>query len=172
MGESSHYPGYRRTAEPEGAYSYSFRLTRSISKQLSSGFTSFRNQESPFFTIPGSFQENTRIQGQKKYIFQPKAEGVRPNDPESVGIGERSTQEEEIALNTSRIISPTNRNINPTQTEHKDVTPESNLNSDKLWSQMSQFEVRTQEQVDDFKRLIKILERNAILQEATIIVIQ
>ncbi|MBW0517061.1 hypothetical protein O181_056776 [Austropuccinia psidii MF-1] len=56
-GESSHYPRYRRTTDPDRAYSHSFRLTRSRPNQLSSGFTSFRNQqisgqESPFFTIP------------------------------------------------------------------------------------------------------------------------
>ncbi|MBW0464314.1 hypothetical protein O181_004029 [Austropuccinia psidii MF-1] len=44
-GESSHYPGYRRTAEPDRAYSDSFRLTRSRPPQLSSGLTPFRNQK-------------------------------------------------------------------------------------------------------------------------------
>ncbi|MBW0572871.1 hypothetical protein O181_112586 [Austropuccinia psidii MF-1] len=86
-GESSHYPSYRRKAELDRDYSYSFRLTRSRPKKLSSGFTPFRNQkiscqESPFFTIPGIFQEKTRIQGQKQDLFQPKAERVRHNDPE------------------------------------------------------------------------------------------
>ncbi|MBW0471467.1 hypothetical protein O181_011182 [Austropuccinia psidii MF-1] len=74
QGESSHYPSYRRTAEPDRAYSDSFRLTRSRPNQLSSGLTPFRHQQiggqdSPFFTIPGSFQEKTRIQGQKQEIF-------------------------------------------------------------------------------------------------------
>ncbi|MBW0560761.1 hypothetical protein O181_100476 [Austropuccinia psidii MF-1] len=36
-GESSHYPSYRRTADPYRAYSYSFRLTSSKPKQLSRG---------------------------------------------------------------------------------------------------------------------------------------
>ncbi|MBW0483626.1 hypothetical protein O181_023341 [Austropuccinia psidii MF-1] len=85
-GESSHYPSYRRTADPDRAYSDFFRLTRSKPKQLSKGFTPFRNhqisgKESPFFTIPGSFQEKTRLQGQKQDLFQPKAERARPNDP-------------------------------------------------------------------------------------------
>ncbi|MBW0482607.1 hypothetical protein O181_022322 [Austropuccinia psidii MF-1] len=119
-GESSHYPRYRRTAEPDRAYSDSLKITRSRPTQLSSGFTPFRNQmvsgqESPFFTIPGRFQEKTRIQGQKQDIFQPKAERVIPNDPEAVGFGERSTQEPEIVVNTSGISSPNNRNITPTQ---------------------------------------------------------
>ncbi|MBW0486384.1 hypothetical protein O181_026099 [Austropuccinia psidii MF-1] len=95
-GESSHYQSYRRTAYPDREYSDSFRLTKSRPNQLSSSLTSFRNQhisgkESPFFTIPGSFQKKTRIQGQKQDLFQPKAERVRTNDTEAVGIGERST---------------------------------------------------------------------------------
>ncbi|MBW0551503.1 hypothetical protein O181_091218 [Austropuccinia psidii MF-1] len=137
-GESSHYQSYRRTADPDRAYSDSFRLTGSRPNQLSSGFTPFRNhqisgQESPLFTIPGSFQEKKRIQGQEQNLFQPKAERVRPNDAEAVGLGERSTQGTEIALNTSRISSTINRNINPTQIEPNVVTPGSNLNSDALW---------------------------------------
>ncbi|MBW0550818.1 hypothetical protein O181_090533 [Austropuccinia psidii MF-1] len=92
-GESSHYPGYRRTAELDRAYSDSFRLTRSRPNQLSSGSTPFRKQkksgqESPFFTISGSFPEKTRIQGQGQDLFQPKAERVRTNDPEAVVLGE------------------------------------------------------------------------------------
>ncbi|MBW0473899.1 hypothetical protein O181_013614 [Austropuccinia psidii MF-1] len=97
-GESSHYPSYRRTAEQDRAYSDSLRPTRSRPTQLSSGIKTFRRQpisgqESPFFTIPGSFQEKTRIQGQKQDIFQPKAERVILNDPEAVGLGETSAQE-------------------------------------------------------------------------------
>ncbi|MBW0534853.1 hypothetical protein O181_074568 [Austropuccinia psidii MF-1] len=85
------------------------------------------------------------MQGQKQDLFQAKAERVRPNDPEAVGIDARSTQKPEIFVNTSRINSPTNRNITPTQTENNVVTPESNLNGDKMWLQMSQFAVKTQE---------------------------
>ncbi|MBW0533727.1 hypothetical protein O181_073442 [Austropuccinia psidii MF-1] len=176
-GESSHYPSYRRTAEPDRAYIDSFRLTRNRPNKLSSGLISFRNkqisgQESPFFTIPGLFQEKTRIQMQRQDIFQPKAERVRPNDPEAVVLGERSTQEPEKVLNTSRISSLTDRNITPTQTGHNVVAPESNLHSDKLWLKMSQFAVKTQQKLDDFKRLNEIFQRNAILQEAKIKAIQ
>ncbi|MBW0503863.1 hypothetical protein O181_043578 [Austropuccinia psidii MF-1] len=103
-------------------------------------------QESPFFTISDSFQENTRIQGQEQNLFQLKAEGVRPNDPEAVGLGERITQEPQIAVHTSRISSPINRNITPTQIEHNFVTPESNLNINVLWLQMSQYAEQTQKQ--------------------------
>ncbi|MBW0549570.1 hypothetical protein O181_089285 [Austropuccinia psidii MF-1] len=150
-GKSSHYPSYRRTTDQDRAYSYSFRLTRSRPNKLSSGFTPFRNQqissqELPFFTIPGSFQEKKRIQGQKQDHFQPEEERVRPNDPEAVGLGERSTQEPEVAVNNFRISSPLNRNINPTQIDHNVVTPRSNLNSDALWLQMSQFPEKTQKQ--------------------------
>ncbi|MBW0479007.1 hypothetical protein O181_018722 [Austropuccinia psidii MF-1] len=166
-GESIHYPSYRRTADPDREYSDYFRLTRSRPNQLSSGLTPFRNQdishqESSFFTIPGSFQEKTRIQGQKQDLSQPKAERGRPNHPEAVGLGERSKQKPEIVANTSRISSSTNRNTTPTQTEHNVVTPESNLNSDKLWLQMSQFAVKAQESRDDFKRLNGILKRKNI----------
>ncbi|MBW0564269.1 hypothetical protein O181_103984 [Austropuccinia psidii MF-1] len=132
-GKSSHYPSYRRTANPDRAHSDSFRLTRSRPNQISSGFKPFRNQqisgqESPFFTIIGSFQEKTRIQGQKQDHLQPEEEGVRPYDPEAVGFGERSAPEPEVAI------------------EHNVVTPESNLNSDALWLQMSQFAEQTQKQ--------------------------
>ncbi|MBW0467961.1 hypothetical protein O181_007676 [Austropuccinia psidii MF-1] len=86
QGKSSHYLSYRRTTEPDRVYSDSFRLTRSRPNQLSSGFTPFRNQqisgqESPFFTIPGGFQEKKRIQGQKQDHLQPQEERIRPNDP-------------------------------------------------------------------------------------------
>ncbi|MBW0485635.1 hypothetical protein O181_025350 [Austropuccinia psidii MF-1] len=152
--ESSHYPSYRRTDEPERDYSDSFRLTRSKPTQLSSSFIPFRNQkisvqESPFFKIPGSFQEKTRIQGQKQDIFQPKAERVRLNDRESVGLGERSTQRPEIVVNTSKISSTNHRNVTPTQNEHSVSTPESNLNSDALWLQMSQFSDETQKKFSE-----------------------
>ncbi|MBW0481947.1 hypothetical protein O181_021662 [Austropuccinia psidii MF-1] len=150
-GESSHNPSYRRTADPDRAYSDSFRLTRRRPNKLYSGFTPFRNQqisgqESPFFTIPGNFQGKTRIQGQKQDHLQPEEERVRPNDPEAVEFGERSAQEKEVVVNNSRISRSINRNINPTQIEHNVVTPESNLNSDALWLQMSQFAEQTQKQ--------------------------
>ncbi|MBW0565181.1 hypothetical protein O181_104896 [Austropuccinia psidii MF-1] len=48
----------------------------------------------------------------------------------------------------------------------------SSLDSDKLWLQMSQFAVKTQESLDDFKRINERFQRNAILQEATITAIQ
>ncbi|MBW0594196.1 hypothetical protein O181_133911 [Austropuccinia psidii MF-1] len=117
--------------------------------QLSSGFTLLRNQtlsgqESPFITIPISFQETTRIQGQKQDIFQPKADRVRPNDPEAVRLGERSTQEPERVVHTSRISSLINRNITPTQIGPNVVTHESNLTSNALWLQISQFSEQTQ----------------------------
>ncbi|MBW0465378.1 hypothetical protein O181_005093 [Austropuccinia psidii MF-1] len=101
----------RRTADPDREYSDSFRLIRSRPNKPPSSFTPYRNQhisgqESPLFTIPGSFQEKTRLQGQKQDLFQPKAERVRPNYTEAVGLGERSTQEPEIVVHTSRISSP------------------------------------------------------------------
>ncbi|MBW0581371.1 hypothetical protein O181_121086 [Austropuccinia psidii MF-1] len=103
-------------------------------------------QESPFFTIPGSFQEKTRIQGQKQDHLKPKEERVRPNDPEDVGFGERSAQEHEVAVHYSRISSPINKNITPTQIEYIVVTPESNLNSDALWLKMFPYTEQNQKQ--------------------------
>ncbi|MBW0465643.1 hypothetical protein O181_005358 [Austropuccinia psidii MF-1] len=126
-GQSSHYPTYRRTADPDRAYPDSFRLTRR------------------------SFQEKTTIQGKKQYLFQPKAGGFRANDPQAVGLGERSTQEPEIVLDTSKISSLINRNITPTQIEHNAVTPESNLNSDALWLQISQFAEKTEKQFSELQ---------------------
>ncbi|MBW0491897.1 hypothetical protein O181_031612 [Austropuccinia psidii MF-1] len=126
-------------------------LTRSRPNRLSSGFKPFRNQqisgqESPFFTIPVSFQEKTRIQGQKQDHLQPEEGRVRRNDTEAVGFCERSAQEPEVVVNNSRISSPINRNITPTQIEHNVVTPEINLNSDAMWLKMSQFAEKTQKQ--------------------------
>ncbi|MBW0487730.1 hypothetical protein O181_027445 [Austropuccinia psidii MF-1] len=137
-GESSHYLSYRRTADPDRAYSDSLRLTRSRPNPLSSSFTPPRNQhisgqESPFFTIRGNFQKKKRIEGQKQDLFQPKAERFRPNDPDTVGLCERSTQQPEIVVHNAKISSQININITPTQIEHNVVTPESNLKSDELW---------------------------------------
>ncbi|MBW0466702.1 hypothetical protein O181_006417 [Austropuccinia psidii MF-1] len=151
-GESSNYASYRRTAEPDREYSYSFRLTRSRPNQLSSGFTPFRNQqisgqESPLFTIPGSFQVKTRIQGQKQDHLQPEEERARSNDPEAFGFGERISQEPEVVVNNFGVNSPINRNITTTKIDHNIVTPESNLNSDALWLQMSQYAEQTQKTV-------------------------
>ncbi|MBW0574781.1 hypothetical protein O181_114496 [Austropuccinia psidii MF-1] len=128
--------------------------------------------KSPFFKIPGSLQEKTRIQGQNQDLLQPKEERVRPNDPEAVRFGERSAQKPEIVVNTSRISSPTNTNITLTQTEHNFITPDSKLNSDKLWLQISQFAGKTQESLDYFKRINESLKINAILQEGIIKAIQ
>ncbi|MBW0495109.1 hypothetical protein O181_034824 [Austropuccinia psidii MF-1] len=86
------------------------------------------------------------IQGQNQELFSPKAERFRTNDPETVVLGQRSTQDPEVNLSNSRITSPFNRNITPTQIEHSSVSPESNLNSDLLWLQMSQYAEQAQRQ--------------------------
>ncbi|MBW0558130.1 hypothetical protein O181_097845 [Austropuccinia psidii MF-1] len=157
-GESSHYPSYRRTADPDRPYSDSFSLTRSRPNQLSSGFKPFIDQQiggqgSPLFPIPGSFQEKTRIQGQKQDHLQPEEEKVRPNDPEDYGFGQESTQEPGVVVNNFIISSPINRNITPTQIEHNVVTPESNLNSDELWLEMFQFSEKTQKQLSELQEI-------------------
>ncbi|MBW0564388.1 hypothetical protein O181_104103 [Austropuccinia psidii MF-1] len=150
----------RRTTDPDRAYSDSFRLPRRRPNHPSSVLTPFRNQqisgqESPFFTIQGSFQEKTRIQGKKQDHLQPEEGRVLHNDPEAVGFGERSAQEPEVSVNNSRISSPSNRNINQTQIEHNVVTPESNLNSDALWLQMSQFAEKTQKHFANLKQAMR-----------------
>ncbi|MBW0552262.1 hypothetical protein O181_091977 [Austropuccinia psidii MF-1] len=155
-GKSSHYPSCTRTTDPDRASSDSFRLTRRRSNQLSSDFTPFRNQqisgqESPFFTIPGRFQEKTRIQGEKQDHFQPEKKRFRPNDPEAIEFGGGSTQEPEVVVNNSRLSSPLNRNITPTQIENNAVSSESNLNSDALWLQMSQYADQTQKQFSELE---------------------
>ncbi|MBW0571293.1 hypothetical protein O181_111008 [Austropuccinia psidii MF-1] len=81
--ESCQYPSYRRTDELNRAYSYSFRLTRNRPTKLLSAFTPFSNQQisghdSSFFTIQGSFQQKTRIQGQKNTSF---SQGQKESKP-------------------------------------------------------------------------------------------
>ncbi|MBW0545272.1 hypothetical protein O181_084987 [Austropuccinia psidii MF-1] len=109
----------------------------------------------------GIFQEKTRIQGKKQDHFQPEEEKVRPNDPETVGFGERSAQECELIVTNSRISSPINRSITPTQIEHNVATPESNTNSDALWLQMSQYAEQTEK---PFPELEASHERMKILK--------
>ncbi|MBW0526278.1 hypothetical protein O181_065993 [Austropuccinia psidii MF-1] len=99
---------------------------------------------------------------------QSQAEIVRPNDPEAVGIGERSTQKPEIAVRTSRISIPTNKNITPAQNEHNAVTPESNLNSDQLWLQMSQFAMKNKEKIDELHRRNERVKELTNLHEYTL----
>ncbi|MBW0510248.1 hypothetical protein O181_049963, partial [Austropuccinia psidii MF-1] len=79
------------------------------------------------------------------------SETNKPNDPEAVRFGEISAQEPEAAVNHSRISSPINRNITPTQIEHNAVSPESNLNSDALWLHMSQYGGQTQKQFSELE---------------------
>ncbi|MBW0460321.1 hypothetical protein O181_000036 [Austropuccinia psidii MF-1] len=101
------------------------------------------------------------MQGQKQDHLQPEEERVRPNDSEAVGFGERSAQEPEVVVNNSRISSSIHRNFTPTQVEHDVVTPESNLNSDALWLQLSQFAEKTQ------KKFAELQERHAKMKILT-----
>ncbi|MBW0471788.1 hypothetical protein O181_011503 [Austropuccinia psidii MF-1] len=96
----------------------------------------------------------------KNDFFQPEAEGVRPNDPEAFGIGEKSTQDPEIAVNTpDRVSSPPIINIIPTQNEHSFGTPESNMKINLMWLKRSQYTEQTQEKFE------KLHEKNLTLQE-------
>ncbi|MBW0567956.1 hypothetical protein O181_107671 [Austropuccinia psidii MF-1] len=99
-----------------------------------------KKDQCPRVTIlhnPRRFTGEDKDTRAKEDLFQPKAERVRPNDPEAVEFGDRSAQEPEVVVHNSRISSSINRNITPIQIEHNVVTPESNLNSDALWLQMS-----------------------------------
>ncbi|MBW0500984.1 hypothetical protein O181_040699 [Austropuccinia psidii MF-1] len=106
--------------------------------------------------FPGE-KKDTRA---KKHLFQPKEERIRPHDPEIVGFGERSAQQPEVVVNHSRISTASNRNITPTQTEHNIVTSESNINSDTLCLQMSQY---AEQSVKQFVELEASHERMNIL---------
>ncbi|MBW0495135.1 hypothetical protein O181_034850 [Austropuccinia psidii MF-1] len=82
-GESSHYPSYRRTTDPDRAYSDSFRLPRSRTNQLSSGLKPFRNQqisgqELPFFTYQEVSRRRQEYKGQNKTTFNQRK---RESDP-------------------------------------------------------------------------------------------
>ncbi|MBW0487241.1 hypothetical protein O181_026956 [Austropuccinia psidii MF-1] len=100
---------------------------------------------------PKGFQGKKRIQGQNQDHLQPKEERFIPNDPEAVGFGERSAQEPEEAVHNSKTSSPINRNITPTKIEQDAVTPESNLNCDSLWLQMSQYAEQTQKKFSELE---------------------
>ncbi|MBW0548267.1 hypothetical protein O181_087982 [Austropuccinia psidii MF-1] len=144
-GESSHYPSYRRTAD---TWLHTLRKPTDqwpIVKIL-------HNHRK----FPGE-DKDTR---EKKDHLQTEEERVRPNDPEAVGFGEKSALEPKVVLHNSIISSPLNRNITTTQIEHNVVTPESNLNSDALWLQMSQYAEKTQKQ---FAELEESHERMKIL---------
>ncbi|MBW0505956.1 hypothetical protein O181_045671 [Austropuccinia psidii MF-1] len=82
-GESSHYPSYRRKADPDRAYSDSFRLTRSRPNQLSSGFTPFRNQqissqESPFSQSQEVPRRRQGYKGKNKTTFNQRKRESEP----------------------------------------------------------------------------------------------
>ncbi|MBW0527213.1 hypothetical protein O181_066928 [Austropuccinia psidii MF-1] len=146
-------------------------------QELSSSFKPSRNQQisgqqSPFFTISGIFHEKTRIQGQKQDLFQPKAERVRGNDPEAVGLGERSTQEPGIVLHTSTISSPFNRNIIPTQIEPNVVTPESNLVSNSLWLKIPQFAEKTEKQFAELQSTHERMKTLTVSMEKSVKTLQ
>ncbi|MBW0471834.1 hypothetical protein O181_011549 [Austropuccinia psidii MF-1] len=142
---------------------------------LPSGFKPFRNQqisdqESPFFKIPGNFQEKTRIQGGKQDFFQPDEERFRPHDLEAVGLGESSTQEPEIAVDTSnRIRSPDNRNITTTQNEDSVFTHESHIKNNEMWLQMSQFSENTQENLANLQEKNEWSNKLTNSQQTTIL---
>ncbi|MBW0496827.1 hypothetical protein O181_036542 [Austropuccinia psidii MF-1] len=100
----------------------------------------------------GVGQTSSPVQGEEKDTgaktrpLSTKGRESQIQDPEAVGLGERSTQEPEIVVHNSTISSPNNRNITPTKNEQSVVKPESNLKSDALWLKMSQYAEQTQKQ--------------------------
>ncbi|MBW0498048.1 hypothetical protein O181_037763 [Austropuccinia psidii MF-1] len=117
------------------------------------------DRKSTSFSIKASYPHLTTIEEKKQDFFQKKAEIVRPNDLGAVEHGKRSKKEPSRVENTSRISSLNNRNITPTQNEHNVFTPESNLNSDALWLQMSQFAEQTQKQFAELQESHLRMER-------------
>ncbi|MBW0501874.1 hypothetical protein O181_041589 [Austropuccinia psidii MF-1] len=108
----------------------------------------------PSITIlhnPRKFPGEDKDTRAKNNHLQPKEERFRPNNPEAVGLGERITQEPEVVVHNSRISSPINRNNTLTDIEHNVFKPDSNLNIDALWLQMSQYAKHTQKQFSELK---------------------
>ncbi|MBW0472389.1 hypothetical protein O181_012104 [Austropuccinia psidii MF-1] len=177
-GEAKNNPGFRGAMNPERAYSESFMLTRSRKTQLSSGFIPLIiqqsiGQESPLFTILGSFQENTRIKGQEKDYFKPEEEQIRPHDTEIVGLSQRSAHKpQKIVKTPDRISKPTIRNDIPTQNEDNVVTPKSNIKSNELWFKMSQFSEKTQKEFGKLHKDNVRLQELITLQNTTIHALQ
>ncbi|MBW0465705.1 hypothetical protein O181_005420 [Austropuccinia psidii MF-1] len=108
------------------------------------------------------------MKGQKQDHLQRKEERVQPNDPEAVVFGERSTQKPKVIVHNSRISSPINRNISPTQIEHNVVTPESNLSSDALWLQMSNMLGKLKKQFAELEASHDRMKRFAASMDKTV----
>ncbi|MBW0504454.1 hypothetical protein O181_044169 [Austropuccinia psidii MF-1] len=65
----------------------------------------------------------------------------------------------QYSLGGIRISSSSNRNITPTQNEHKFVTPESNLKSDALWFRISPFSEKTHKQFSELQECCVRMEK-------------
>ncbi|MBW0565126.1 hypothetical protein O181_104841 [Austropuccinia psidii MF-1] len=121
-------------------------LTQTGPTQIPSGSQGEGQISSPVASHHSDTNKSMTRSHHSSQFQEPKAERVRRHDPEVVGFGERSAQEPEVVVNHSRISSPGDRNITPTQIEHNIVTPESNINSDALWLQIFQYAEQTQKQ--------------------------
>ncbi|MBW0520168.1 hypothetical protein O181_059883 [Austropuccinia psidii MF-1] len=131
-------------------------------EELEAGFQKMHLKAIPFKDPMVITKEKTRIKGGKQDFFQPEADRVRPPNQEAAGIGEIITQEPEIVRNTSnRVRSPANINITPTQNENSAVTPEINIESNKMWLKMSQFAEKTH------KKRERLQENNVRLPDLT-----
>ncbi|MBW0516069.1 hypothetical protein O181_055784 [Austropuccinia psidii MF-1] len=131
-----------------------------VAGQKSSPVASHHSETNRLVTKSHHSLQSQEVSRRRQDHLQPEEERVRPNDLEAFGFGEIITQQPEVVVNNSRVSSPINRNITPAQIEHNVVTPESNLNSDVLWLQMSQCAEQTQKkfaQLEASHKRIKIL---------------
>ncbi|MBW0541237.1 hypothetical protein O181_080952 [Austropuccinia psidii MF-1] len=170
---------HRREIEPEITYSNASRLIKSGNPtKLPSGFTPLRHQqisdqESPYFPIPGRIQERKRVIGKEQDFFQPEVERVRSYDPELVGPSKRSIKKQQTVVNTfNEASSPRIRNDISTQTQHNVVIPESNISSNTLWSQFSQFVEQNQKEFERLQEDISMLQAVNTLQTKAICTLQ
>ncbi|MBW0575641.1 hypothetical protein O181_115356 [Austropuccinia psidii MF-1] len=165
--------------EPEITYSDPFRLMRTGNPtRLPIGFTLLRHQqisdqESPYFLIQDRIQERKRIIGQEQGFFQPEAERVRSYDPEIAGPVARSTKKQKTVVNTSNeASSPMIRNDISTHMKHNVVIPESNISSNTIWLEFSQFLEKTQKEFERLHESISRLQEVYTIQTKTIHTLQ
>ncbi|MBW0474346.1 hypothetical protein O181_014061 [Austropuccinia psidii MF-1] len=123
-GESSHYPRYGRTAEPDRAYSDSFTVSQGV--------------DQPKSPVASHHSGTSRSVAKSHHYSQSQVVSRRRQRYR----GKNKTSFSQSKKESYPMIQK--RNINPTQNEDSVVTPENNLNSDALWLQMSQFSDQTQ----------------------------
>ncbi|MBW0581208.1 hypothetical protein O181_120923 [Austropuccinia psidii MF-1] len=120
-------------------------------------------QNSPFLTIPGSFQKEEKKRSKEQCPLQPKEEGERLNNAQVDGISTRGIQEQEIISPKNVVNSAdTFKNllldiINETHTQSR-LTPEperNDLSSNTLWINMAKFKEWTYINMDLIEKYLK-----------------